>query len=415
MSVDNLRLKLMHKSQMVRKRYRYYEMKDKDMSYSITIPDKIRQQFRATSGWCAKAVDSLADRLQVRGFDNDILDMQQIFDRNNPDMLFDAAILGALISACDFIYISEGPDGYPKLQVIDGANATGSIDPTTGLLKEGYAVLERDDDGTPLIEAYFEPYKTTFFYTKEKLSDEHEHVVPYPLLVPVINRPDATRPFGHSRISKSCMYYQREAKYTMERLAIASELYSFPQKYVLGLSSDTEDFDTMQASISSMLDFRRDEESGTSPTVGQFSQQSMAPYTEQLRTNAAMFAGETGLTLDDLGFASQNPSSAEAIKASHENLRLIARKAQRTFGSGFINAGFLAASLRDKFSFGRYEIVNTKVLWEPIFEPDMAALGLIGDGVQKINTAVPGYFTASNLRDLTGITSMKEEETEQVV
>ena len=40
----------------------------------------------------------------------------------------------------------------------------------------------------------------------------------------------------------------------------------------------------------------------------------------------------------------------------------------------------------------------------------MAALGLIGDGVQKINTAVPGYFTDENLRDLTGISSAKQED-----
>ncbi len=75
----------------------------------------------------------------------------------------------------------------------------------------------------------------------------------------------------------------------------------------------------------------------------------MSPYVEQLRTFAAMFAGETGLTVDDLGFVSDNPSSAEAIKASHENLRLTARKAQRTFGACFLNVGFVAACLRDDF------------------------------------------------------------------
>ena len=42
----------------------------------------------------------------------------------------------------------------------------------------------------------------------------------------------------------------------------------------------------------------------------------------------------------------------------------------------------------------------------------MAALGLIGDGVSKINTAVPGYFTDENLRDLTGIESAKTDELE---
>ena len=147
------------------------------------------------------------------------------------------------------------------------------------------------------------------------------------------------------------------------------------------------------------------DEDGDKPTVGQFTQQSMSPYTEQLRTLAALFAGETGLTLDDLGFATENPSSAEAIKASHENLRLTARKAQRTFGSGFLNAGYLAACVRDDFAYQRSQLYLTKPAWEPVFEPDAAMLGLIGDGAVKINQAVPEYFGKENLRNLIGIDS----------
>ena len=45
----------------------------------------------------------------------------------------------------------------------------------------------------------------------------------------------------------------------------------------------------------------------------------------------------------------------------------------------------------------------TKPIWEPVFEPDAAALSVIGDGAIKINQAVPGYFNTTNLRDLTGI------------
>ena len=151
-----------------------------------------------------------------------------------------------------------------------------------------------------------------------------------------------------------------------------------------------------------MMTFTKDED-GESPQLGQFSQQSMAPHTEQLKMFAALFAGETGLTLDDLGFATENPSSAEAIKASHENLRLMARKAQRTFGSGFLNAGYLAACLRDDYAYQRRQLYLTRPLWEPIFEPDAAMLSSIGDGAIKINQAVPGYFGAGNLRTLTGI------------
>ena len=408
--IDYLRRKLADKRIRVRLRYKYYEMKDITLSPSITVPARLRAQFKSTCGWCAKAVDGLADRLQFRGFRDDNFDLTEIFNMNNPDILFDSAILGALISSCDFIYISADEDGYPRLQVIDGGNATGIIDPFTGLLKEGYAVLERNDCGEPTIEAYFIPELTQIYYKGDPDPEEYPHKVQYPLLVPIIYRPDAARPFGHSRITRACMYLQKYAKNTLERSEISAEFYSFPQKYVLGLNADADDFDTWKATIASMLDFRYDEENGNTPQVGQFTQQSMSPYTEQLRTAASVFAGETGLTLDDLGFVQQNPSSAEAIKASHETLRLIARKAQRTFGSGFLNAGYLAACLRDDYPYLRRQIYLTKPIWEPIFEPDMAALGLIGDGVQKINTAVPGYFTEENLRDLTGIDSAKEDE-----
>lgn len=40
---------------------------------------------------------------------------------------------------------------------------------------------------------------------------------------------------------------------------------------------------------------------------------------------------------------------------------------------------------------------------EPVFEPDAVMLSGIGDGIGKINQAVPGYFGKGNLRDMTGV------------
>lgn len=161
-----------------------------------------------------------------------------------------------------------------------------------------------------------------------------------------------------------------------------------------------------KATISSFIEMTKDED-GDSPKMGQFAQQSMTPYIEQLKMFAALFAGETGLTVDDLGFVSDNPSSAEAIKASHENLRLTARKAQRNFGSVFLNVGYLAACLRDDYPYQRSQLYLTTPVWEPIFEPDAATLSGIGDGAIKVNQAVPGYFNSDNLRTLTGIEPSK--------
>lgn len=403
--IQYLRQKLAGKRQRIDTRYRFYDMKNYVKDVNISTPPEL-QWMTSALGWCGKAVDSLADRLVFHSFDDDNFGLTEIFQMNNPDVLFDNAVLSALISSCCFVYISADDIGYPRLQVIDGGNATGILDPITGLLTEGYAVLERDDNENPVLEAYFISGQTEYIRKGEKTKQIIKNNVPYPLLVPIIYRPDAKRPFGHSRISRACMKIMESAIRTIKRSEISAEFYSFPQKYILGLSQDAEPMEKWKATMSSLLVFTKDDE-GDSPTLGQFQQQSMSPYTEQLRTFAALFAGETGLTLDDLGFVSENPSSAEAIKASHENLRLTARKAQRTFGSGFLNVGYLASCLRDDYAYQRRQLYLTKPTWEPIFEPDAAMLSSIGDGAIKINQAVPGYFNKDNLRNLTGIESSR--------
>ena len=198
------------------------------------------------------------------------------------------------------------------------------------------------------------------------------------------------------------MYYQKLAKRTLERADITAEFYSFPQKYILGMDADAEPLETWKATISSMLQVSVNE-NGDKPNVGQFTTPSMSPFTEQLRTAAALFAGETGLTLDDLGFVSDNPSSVEAIKASHENLRLAGRKAQRSLGSGLLNVAYVACCLRDDFKYNRGRFIDTNPKWEPLFEADANMLTLIGDGVIKLNQALPGYIDSNVIRDLTGI------------
>ena len=66
----------------------------------------------------------------------------------------------------------------------------------------------------------------------------------------------------------------------------------------------------------------------------------------------------------------------------------------------------------------RKQFNKTVVKWEPLFDADANMLTLIGDGVIKLNQAVPGYMDAETIRDLTGIkgnmnATPKIEEVEQ--
>lgn len=401
--IEYLRQKLELKRPRCLTRYKYYDQKNDDIKQSQIVPPQLQWLYRSVMGWCTQAVDSIADRLVFTKFLDDNFNMQTIFEQNNMDILFDSAIRGALITSCDFIYISADEKGFPRMQVIDGSNATGIIDPITHLLIEGYAVLERDDNDNPITELYFKPYSTTVIKQGDHkvFVEEYGNNVPYALLVPIIFKPDSNRYFGHSRISRACIDIVDKARNTITRSEVSAEFYAFPQKYVTNLSQDAEPLDKWRATMSAMLQFTKDDE-GDHPILGQFQQQSMTPFIEQLKMYASIFAGETGLTLDDLGFISGNPMSYEAIKSSHEKLRSTARSAQRSFATGFINAGYLASCLRDDKPYERNEIYQTKVLWQPLFETDFSALSSAGDGIIKINQALPEYFDKDKIDKLIG-------------
>ncbi|WP_217269834.1 hypothetical protein [Finegoldia magna] len=173
------------------------------------ISNDLKRQYKAVLGWCSKAVDCLADRLVFKGFDNDPFDMNSIFNMNNPDVFFDSAILNALIASCSFVYVSKDDVGDIRLQVIDAANATGIIDPVTGLLKEGYAILQKIKRVTQLLRLILSHIKQLLSKINKNI---FKHSCSYASLVPIIHRPDAVRPFGRSRITKACEYHQTYAK-----------------------------------------------------------------------------------------------------------------------------------------------------------------------------------------------------------
>lgn len=399
--IEFLKNLLTQKRIRIASRYIFYEMKNVTFDFGISTPPELKW-WNSCVGWCAKGVDALADRLDFYGFKNDVFGLEEIFQANNKDVLFPSGILGALIASCSFIYISEDDTGYPRLQIINADDATGIIDTTTGLLNEGYAVLERNMAKQPILEAYF-THEGTFYYQNGQLIDQRYYRIKEPLLVPLIFKPDAKRPFGHSRITRACMEYVGSALRTIKRSEISAEFFSFPQKWMTGVDSDAEELNKWSAAMSAMMRFTLNEDGQDHVKLGQFSQQSMSPHVDQLKMFASLFAGEVGLTLDDLGFAQSNPSSSEAIKASHENLRLTAKAAHKSFNVGILNAGFLAACIRDDYDYTRQQIAITSPLWLPPFQADVSMLGAIGDAIQKINTSYPEYLTEEKLLELTGI------------
>lgn len=403
---EYLKNKLSTLSYKVQNKYDYYENENSNLMLSVSIPSDVLVKYRSRLGWCGKAVDLLCDRLSIKRFKDDFFNMQALYADNNSDILFSSAIKGALISACDFIYLYKKGDKV-RMQVIGGKDATGILDDTTALLKEGYAVISRNpSDNTVVIDGYFTPEYTEFTnYTSGEIWRIPNNTGKC-LLVPIINDPKVgQKQFGHSRISKSMMQVQDDAERLKTTTKILADINAWPQKYVTGLSSDTE-IDSLRATFASMLRFDKDDD-GDHPTLGQFTQMSFSDHINLFDQYVSEFSGLSSLTRDDLGFVTENPSSAESKKAALESLRVIASKCQHDFSVGFINAGFVAACLRDEYDYSRDKIKDTKIIWNPLVEPDASTLSGIGDGIIKINQAVPGFFNAETLSDLLGIDATK--------
>ena len=82
---------------------------------------------------------------------------------------------------------------------------------------------------------------------------------------------------------------------------------------------------------------------------------------------------------------------------------MTAKAAHKSFNVGILNAGFLAACIRDDYEYQRSQITITKPVWLPPFQADVSMLSGIGDAIQKINQSYPDYLTEDKILEITGI------------
>ena len=68
--INFLQFKLAMKRIRVELRYLFYEMQNIPFDFGISTPPELKY-FNSVIGWCAKGVDSLADRLDFAKFDNE--------------------------------------------------------------------------------------------------------------------------------------------------------------------------------------------------------------------------------------------------------------------------------------------------------------------------------------------------------
>lgn len=327
-----------------RVRQRYYDQKNLFRDFGISTPPQLAG-LDATIGWAAKAVDVLADRIRFDRFvsrdgDDNPFGLNDLVDENDFRVLFSQAVTSALTHSCAFVVAGNEP-GRVAWAVKSAEQATGLWDHSRHRLGAGLTVASDDS-----LIAYF-PDKTVELDRRNGrwVASVTPHSLGRVPMEAVRFKPDLRRPFGRSRITRAVRYFTDGGVRTLVRSEVGAEFFAAPQRYGIGVSEEAFDLNKWNAVTGRFLTMTRDDE-GELPQVGQFSQHSMQPHTDQLRQWAAQLAGETSIPINELGFVSDNPSSDAALQSQRDPLRLTADKAVTVFQSALRGLAVTSAALR---------------------------------------------------------------------
>jgi hypothetical protein len=134
---------------------------------------------------------------------------------------------------------------------------------------------------------------------------------------------------------------------------VAREFYSAPQRYILGatedifLDADGKPLNPWSVYQGRVLGIPYNEAENVMPQVGQFQANDTRPYFEQIKAYAQLMAAETAIPASYLGFQTDNPASADAIRQMEARLVKRAERRQRQFGRTWGEVARLALLVRD--------------------------------------------------------------------
>lgn len=379
---------------------RYYEGKNRLKDFRISIPPQLTT-VDSVVGWPGTAVDVLEERLDLEGYiAPDTFGLNEVFRENDLDLESSLGHKDALVYGTGFVVVGKGAAGEPEtlITIESPKRVTAKYDLRLRRAVAAIA-LDRDEVGRPVAGTLYLPDETIQLDYSNGVwvdVDRDQHNLGRLPVVPLSNNPRSGDPYGRSEITRAVRSYTDAAMRTLLGAEIAREFYSAPQRYILGadedlfLDSDGNPLNPWTVYQGRILGVPANQD-GNIPQVGQFSANSTQPYFEQVRAYAQMIAAETAIPASYLGFQTDNPSSADAIRQMEARLVKRAERRQKQFGRSWTEVAKLALLVRD----GEVpaEANDIRPIWRDASTPTRAAAAdeavkLIGAGVLLPNSEV---------------------------
>jgi hypothetical protein len=182
--------------------------------------------------------------------------------------------------------------------------------------------------------------------------DRDEHNLGMVPVLRMANRQRTADRIGRSEITPEVMSITDAACRRLMGIEVAAEFFGAPQRYILGASESAfQDAEGNAKSawdtyIGRVLALERDED-GNVPEVGAFTAHDPSGQTKIIDLYARIMATQLGLPPHMLGYTSDNPASADAIRSSEGMLVKKAERRIRRFSATYRDMMRLALWVRD--------------------------------------------------------------------
>lgn len=396
---------------------RYYDGKVIVSDYGVgaDIPND------QTCHWPSKAVDALADRITLERFntpdDYDDSALLSILDGSNVVNAYNRHLAPKLLYGCMAATVTRNRAGHAVVRFHSAETFTAipSPDGKEGVVGAGLAIarIERtpwsNGNPVPTIVNLHLPGNVVElrqvaagrWTAEDGFTPESE-----PSLYVFCHDGTGTmNPFGRTRITRFVRTLTDDAIRCMWHMQVAGAYYSVPKLALLNLLPEQ-----YEAVVDNKLKYQLDrviateiDENGDAKTaIQQLSGNSPQPFVDELRALACQFSGATGVPLNSLGIVQDNPSSAEAIGASREDICLIAQRdieADRKTIERVIRA---ALAVERNTTTDRLD-ESDRGITASFADPLIHSRSEMADWVVKVNAVRPGFGATDVAARMVGI------------
>lgn len=388
--ISVLRADLLRDRWLLQLRDAYFNGEQLVRDLGISVPPQLKG-LHTVIGWPRIGVEALEARLDLEAFrwadGGDSSDLADIVEAN--DLLDESSLAhtDALIYGREYLAVGSGDCGTddcpPLISVESPLDMTllwdARIRMGTAALRECSPDLLEQAPEDRMIVLYLPDQTVQAVPTASggwEVVDRDIHNLGMVPVIRMANRQRTADRVGKSEITPDVMSITDAACRRLMGIEVAAEFFGAPQRYILGASESAfQDAEgnaksAWETYIGRVLALERDED-GNTPEVGQFAAHDPSGQTKIVDLYARIMATQLGLPPHMLGYTSDNPASADAIRSAEAMLVKKAERRTRRFGAAWQQAMRLALWVRDGEPPDKTRRIET--VWRNPATPTLAA------------------------------------------